>query len=187
LFVLAGIEMVLLAGDILGEGMLRRAVYELGAFWPGFLRDWEPLYPGQPLAMFVTYGFLHGGPLHLVFNVLALWTLGLSTLCAAGTRGFVLIYVVSLLCGAAGYASLITESRPMVGASGAIFGLLGALLAWNVREGQTMRRRLVLLLRVGVFLVVLQLVTWWSLSGAIAWQAHLGGFVSGWLVACFVD
>ena len=112
-----------------------------GGFWVGLLQSWTPNYPSQPYLMFLTYGFLHGGLLHLVVNMVTLWSLGHAVIDRVGTRGFVLLYAASLLGGAAGYALLASTLAPMVGASGALFGLAGGLLAWGYVDRFTCRKR----------------------------------------------
>ena len=76
----------------------------------------------------VTAMFLHGGLLHLAFNMLALWWLGSIVEQAIGTVRFLLVYFVSGLAGSAGALLLTDPLQVTVGASGAIFGIMGALL-----------------------------------------------------------
>lgn len=72
------IEAILSLGDlgVWGVPRFRQAVYEYGGFWAGLLGDWKPNYPLQPWLMFLTYGFLHSGPLHLAVNMVTLYSLG---------------------------------------------------------------------------------------------------------------
>ena len=72
--------------------------------------------------------FLHGSMIHLAFNMLALYWLGTIVEQALGTRRFLLVYFVSGLAGSAGALWLSSPIEVTVGASGAIFGILGALL-----------------------------------------------------------
>ena len=73
----------------------------------------------------ITAGFLHAGPFHLLTNMLALWILGSLLEPALGKWRFGLVYFVSLLCGSFG-ALLLSPDSLTVGASGAVFGLMGA-------------------------------------------------------------
>src|SRR3954467_9431456 len=73
----------------------------------------------------ITAGFLHAGLLHLAFNMFSLWILGGLLEPAVGRLRFGLIYFVSLLAGSFG-ALLLEPTQPTLGASGAIFGLMGA-------------------------------------------------------------
>lgn len=75
----------------------------------------------------ITAAFLHYGPIHLGMNMLALWWFGGAVESALGRGRFLLLYLVSGLAGSAG-ALLASPNQVTVGASGAIFGMLGALL-----------------------------------------------------------
>ncbi|MEE4187017.1 MAG: rhomboid family intramembrane serine protease [Roseobacter sp.] len=166
---------------------LRAPFYENGGFWVGLLYDWQPNYAAQPYTMFLTYGFLHGGLLHLAVNMITLWSLGSAVLDRVGTRGCALLYFGATVGGAAGQALLATESYPVVGASGALFGLAGGLAAWTYVDRYTHHETLWPVAQTLVFLVVLNIVLWWGLDGRMAWQTHLGGFVSGWIIALLID
>ena len=71
-------ELVLLGADhgLWGSTRWRGLAYGWGGFWPGLLRGWIPNYPGQRWGMFLSYGVLHAGPLHLVTNMVTLVSLG---------------------------------------------------------------------------------------------------------------
>lgn len=186
----AAIEAVLSLGDLglLGMGRLRQTVFDYGAFWPGLLRGgWRPNYPGQGLAMFVTYGFLHGGMVHMATNMLTLLSLGPLVAQRTGARGLALLYAGSILGGAGGFGLLAANYQPMVGASGALFGLAGGLLAWDYVDRFTSRIRLWPVARMALFLVAMNLALWWALDGQLAWETHLGGFAAGWVLALLID
>jgi len=184
-----GLEAVLLCSDagLLGSDRLRQTAYEYAGFWPGLLQGWPPNYATQPYTMFITYGFLHGGPVHLVVNMITLWSLGLGVLDRVGLRGFVVLYMAALFGGAAGFGVLAETFRPMVGASGALFGLAGGLLAWNYVDRFTFRERLWPVVRVVLFLLAMNVALWWALDGQLAWETHLGGFLTGWIAALLID
>jgi membrane associated rhomboid family serine protease len=183
------VEAVLLLSDLglVGDGRLRQEAYAWGGFWPGLLQGWQPNFSGQPVAMFLTYGFLHGGPVHLVVNMITLWSLGTAVQTRVGSRGLVLLYGASLVGGAGGFGLIAETFRPMVGASGALFGLAGGLLAWNYVDRFTLRAGLWPVARVVLFLVAMNVAMWWALDGQLAWQTHLGGFIVGWVVALLID
>lgn len=166
---------------------MRNTVYDYGAFWPGLLDNWKPNYSAQPYSMFITYGFLHSGVMHLVVNMLTLWSLGGAVLNRTGQGGFVVLFVVTVIGGGAGFGLLAPGLRPMVGASGALFGLLGAILAWEYVDHHTDRKGRWNVARVVLLLVGLNLVLWWAMNGQLAWQAHLGGFLVGWIAAFLID
>ena len=75
----------------------------------------------------------------------------------------------------------------MVGASGALFGLIGSVLAWRYVDLFTENQTLWPVAQAVGGLVLLNLVMWWAMSGQLAWQTHLGGFVVGWITALLVD
>lgn len=165
----------------------RQRAYEYGGFWPGLLYSWRPNYTGQPVAMFVTYAFLHGGFGHFAVNMFTLVSLGAAVLERVATWGFVLIYSISVLGGAVVYGLLAQTPQPMVGASGALFGLAGALLAWNYRDSRSLRESLWPVFRVAALLVLINVVMYWALNGQLAWQTHLGGFLGGFLAVFLLD
>ena len=183
------IEAMLFAGDLnlLGLPRLRDSAYEYAGFWVGLLYNWQPNYPFQPWSMYVTYGFFHGGPLHLIVNMITLWSLGLGVIARVKFRGFALLYGGALLGGAAGFGLLSDSVQPMVGASGALFGLAGGLLAWDYVDRFTLSERLWPIARVILLLIAMNLVMWWALNGQLAWETHLGGFVFGWVTALLID
>ncbi|MBC7139194.1 MAG: rhomboid family intramembrane serine protease [Defluviimonas sp.] len=167
-------------------GLLRQTAYEYGAFWPGLLRDWQPNYPGQPLTMFASYAFLHGGLVHLAMNMLTLWSLGREVIARVGQRGFLAIYAVSAVGGALVYGWLAPGPQPMVGASGALFGLAGAMLMWNLGDRAERRMALMPVAQAVMLLIGINAVMWWAMQGQLAWQTHLGGALAGALLAPFL-
>lgn len=171
----------------IGASRLRLFAYENAGFWAGLLQTWTPNYPSQPYLMFLTYGFLHAGILHLAINMITLWSLGLAVIDRVGTRGFVLLYAASLLGGAGGYALLAPTLAPMVGASGALFGLAGGLLLWGYVDRFTLQEALSPVVRATLLLLMLNVVMWWALDGQLAWETHLGGFLTGWVAAMLID
>lgn len=181
------VEAVLLLGDlgVFDEPRLRLLAYEYGGFWPGLLQDWRPNYVGQPQLMFFTYGFLHSGIVHLAVNMVTLVSLGAAVAERVGSLRFAAIYAISILGGAAGFALLSTGLRPMVGASGALFGLAGAVTAWEYLDRRDLGETLTPVLRILAILFILNVVLWWAMNGLLAWQTHLGGFLAG-AAAAFV-
>jgi len=165
----------------------RRAAMVSLAFWPHLLTDgWQPVWPGQSTAMFVTYAFLHGGFLHLLFNMLVLVHLGRECVARLGSRGFFLLYVLSAIGGGLGFMALSASPGPMVGASGAVFGLFGAVQYWDWQRRRATRAPLGPFWKVLLGLVLMNLILYIMVGGYLAWQAHLGGYVAGFLVARLV-
>jgi membrane associated rhomboid family serine protease len=126
----------------------------------------------------VSGGFLHAGLFHLLVNMFSLWFVGSALEPAVGRLNFVVIYAVSLLTGSFG-ALWFQPLIPTVGASGAIFGIFGALIV-------VARSRGIPIWQSGLGLVlVLNLVFSLTFRG-ISIGAHLGGLlgglIAGWLV-----
>ena len=152
------------------------------------------LTPAAPSVITVfTSMFMHGGLMHIIFNMWFLWIFGDNIESVLGHKRYVLFY---LLCGVGAALAQIqinTGSQiPMVGASGAIAGVLGAYL---IRFPRATVHVLVILIIFITFIRVPAMVVigFWFLSnlsaglgtlgieetGGTAWFAHLGGFVSG--------
>jgi membrane associated rhomboid family serine protease len=122
----------------------------------------------------VTSGFLHIGLLHLVFNMVALWFIGRDVELVLGRLRFSVLYGVSLLGGSAAVMLFGSPAGEVAGASGAIFGLMGALIVLLRRMQLPMTSALVI---VGLNVVLSLTVPGISLLG------HLGGLVVGVVVA----
>lgn len=117
--------------------------------------------------------FVHGNFIHLALNMLALWMLGQSVEPLLGRARFLALY---LICGFGGsvMVAVLAPTTATVGASGAIFGLMAALLIVGRHIGANVTGLLVILginFALGFFI------------GRIAWQAHLGGAIIGALIA----
>lgn len=121
----------------------------------------------------VTSGFLHFGPIHLLVNMFTLYVFGRNVEQALGRARFGAIYGISLLGGSAAVLWFGLENTITVGASGAIFGLIGAELVLFLKLKLNPTSLLVI---IGV-----NVVASFTLSG-ISWLGHLGGFVTGALV-----
>jgi membrane associated rhomboid family serine protease len=126
----------------------------------------------------ITGGFLHENLLHIGFNMWVLYYLGTMLEPALGRVRFALIYFVSLLTGSLGVL-LVSPHSLTVGASGAVFGLMGAAAV-------EMRARQIPLMQSGVgSLIVLNLVISFALPG-ISWGGHVGGLIGGALAALVI-
>ena len=113
-----------------------------------------------------TSAFLHANLLHIAFNMYFLWFVGSAVEQALGRGRFVLLYVVSALAGSAG-ALVWTPNAPTVGASGALFGLLGAALILE-------RQRNYVLGGSALALILINLILSFAVSG-ISIGGHVGG------------
>jgi membrane associated rhomboid family serine protease len=123
----------------------------------------------------VSSGFLHENLLHIGFNMYVLYILGQMLEPALGRFKFGLIYGVALLTGSLG-ALLVSPHVPTVGASGAVFGIMGAAAV-------EMRARQIPVMQSGVgSLILINLVISFAVPG-ISWGGHIGGLIGGALVA----
>ena len=121
----------------------------------------------------VTAMFLHGSILHIAFNMYALWVIGTPVEQYLGRARYLGLYFVSGLAGSAG-ALLQSPFTPVVGASGAIFGILGAMM---ILEWQVTGR----LAGQAAGLIAINLVISFAIPG-ISWGGHVGGLIGGILV-----
>ncbi|RIJ69457.1 rhomboid family intramembrane serine protease [Nakamurella silvestris] len=144
----------------------RSALWIDGALIPGAVSD------GDYYRM-VTAGFLHGGLIHVGLNMLSLYFLGPTLERILGRTRFAVVYLISLLGSSVSVLLLSSPTVPTIGASGAIFGLLGALAVTFKRMNYDLRQLAVL--------IVINLVITFRVDG-ISWQAHLGGLVVGAIV-----
>lgn len=155
--------------------------------------DYSTLIP------FITSQFLHGGFLHIISNMLFLWIFGDNVEARFGNILFPFVYLTSGVAGGlAQYVFMPDSTIPMLGASGAVAGVLGAYFAWF---GHHTVKTLVPIF--GFFTVInvpasIMLFYWiatqfvssfFSFSetmadvGGVAYFAHIGGFIFGWILA----
>jgi len=152
-----------------------------------WVTDWFALVPslavghGQ-LWRFFTYLFVHDphGPMHLLFNMLALWMFGVELEEFWGTRRFVIFY---FLCGAgSGLLSIFLWNTYIIGASGAILGLLTVYACYF--PDRTILMFFIFPMPVRLAVVVIGAISLWGASsgvGGIAYLTHLGGIIIGLL------
>lgn len=165
-----------------GEARLRGTLITHAGFWPGLLGDWQANFPLQPVSMFATYWLLHAGPAHLAGNLAVIAWFAVRAGPDLRRTESVEIWMASVLGGGIAFGILSRSIQPMIGASGGVFGLLGAYLALDhaaTRAADGARRAA---LRSGAIcgvLLVLSVVDFALRGGVLAWQAHLGGFVTG--------
>jgi membrane associated rhomboid family serine protease len=121
----------------------------------------------------VTAMFLHASILHIAFNMYALWVIGRPVEQYLGTARYVGLYFVSGLAGSAG-ALLQSPFTPVLGASGAIFGILGAMmiLEWQVTGSLAGQAAALVAINLGLSFVI----------PGISWGGHVGGLIGGILI-----
>jgi membrane associated rhomboid family serine protease len=126
----------------------------------------------------ITAGFLHTETWHIILNGLALFWLGRMIEPALGHARFVAIYMASLLCGSLGVV-ILSPDTPTLGASGAVYGLLGAAIVMA-------RNRNIDLVQSGLIpILVLNLGLTIILSSSLSLGGHIGGLIGG-LISTFV-
>jgi membrane associated rhomboid family serine protease len=147
--------------ELIRDGAVSRPAVADGEFW-----------------RLLTSGFLHAGLLHLMFNAFALYVLGSMLEPAIGRLRFAIVYFVSLLAGSFG-ALLVEPDALTVGASGAIFGLMGAAIV-------VMRNRGINPMESGLGLWLgINLVFTFAIPG-ISIGGHIGGLIGGALAAALM-
>lgn len=140
-------------------------------FDDGFLRSYE-VADGQWWRL-LTAAFLHYGPIHLAMNMFSLWILGGPLEAWIGRGRFLLVYLVSGLAGSAG-ALLLNPGSQTVGASGAIFGVIGAVVLLE-------RQGMLIFGGSAVGLLIANLVFTFAFASFISVGGHLGGLAGGML------
>lgn len=151
------------------------------------------------LTPFITSQFLHGGFLHIISNMLFLWIFGDNVEAKIGFLGFPFLYLFSgAIGGLSQYLFIPDSSIPMLGASGAIAGVLGAYFAWFPHHNI---RTLIPIFGLPAIVNIpasVMLIYWFVTQlfsgafsvtllgqdlGGVAYLAHVGGFMSGWVMA----
>ena len=141
-----------------------------GPFLVKNLALFAPLVTNGEWWRLITAGFLHGSIIHLLFNVYILWVLGSQLENIVGKAKFIIIYFGSLLGGSIASYLFSPFGSYSIGASGAIFGLMGAMLVVGRKRNLDISQI--------TTLVVINVVIGFVLSG-IDWRAHLGGLAAG--------
>ena len=182
----------------LGQQGGHEAVFFYGLTPASFLGTMEQVGPIPAFLTLFTSMFMHGGFMHLAGNMLYLWIFGDNIEGALGHLRFILFYFI---CGIAAASAQIVSAPdstiPMIGASGAVSGVLGAYLIFYPRA------RVRTFVFLGIFITFLRipavfLLGVWVLgqvinamlsdpgSPGVAWFAHLGGFFVGLILAPFL-
>jgi len=180
--------------EIVSPSGMEKFVYNYGAI-PNYILTFEKVQPIHPALTIFSAMFMHGGVFHIAGNMLYLWIFGNNIEDKVGHIRFIFFYI---FCGIiSAYANALTDPQshiPMIGASGAISGVLGAYLLLFPRA---MVHTLVFL---GFFVTVIKIpalvvIGFWAIiqlinglistglarEGGIAWFAHIGGFLTGLL------
>ena len=149
-----------------------------GKWYPGVVEQstcaaldghWFPGVVDGAYYQLLSSTFLHVDPWHIGFNMLALWFLGPQLEMAIGRARFLALYLISGLAGSACVYWLAGEQTFTLGASGAVYGLMAALLVIAIKVGGQVQT---ILMWLGLNVVL-------TFVGGYSWQGHLGGFVGG--------
>lgn len=165
----------------------------------GFYTEWglvpAQVLDGQGWDAILTSMFLHGGWMHLIFNMLFLFIFGDNLEDLMGRVGFLIFYLASGAAAAGGQILADTASTiPMVGASGAIAGVMGGYLLLFPKARIDVMVILVIIFKIFTIPAWLMLGLWFALQlvsglsmdlvgGGVAYWAHAGGFVAGVVLA----
>lgn len=135
---------------------------------------WSPAVADGELYRLLTSAFLHAGITHLLFNMFALFVIGPPLEIWLGRLRFSLLYVLSALGGSVLIYLFSPLNAPTLGASGAVFGLFAATFV--------VARKVKVDIRWVVIMIVINLVITFTIP-SISWQGHVGGLLTGGLVA----
>jgi membrane associated rhomboid family serine protease len=170
--ILIGINVAVFLVQLASSGFTAR--FELiGAFPPPPNQPFTGVADGEYYRL-LTAAFMHGGYLHIAMNMYALYLFGPPLEAALGRLRFLTVYLVAAVGGTAVSYAFSSPDQRSLGASGAVFGLLGAFFVVNRRLGRETSGLLVLLAINFAFGFVAQ---------GIDWRAHLGGLIAGGLTA----
>ncbi len=157
------------------------------------IRDLSPQLQMVPDWMsIVTYAFLHGGFMHLIGNMLFLWVFGDNVEDAMGHIRYLVFYLICAAAGGGAYALLdVNSDVPLIGASGAVSGVVAAYLmlhpkvkVWVLALGR-IPLRLSAIWLLGAWILYQMYNAIVSAESEVAWIAHVGGLMSGALLILF--
>ncbi|MDD7465273.1 MAG: rhomboid family intramembrane serine protease [Actinomycetaceae bacterium] len=144
----------------------------------GWMLSFFPPFAASEPYRFITSAFLHRGFWHFAFNMITLYLVGIQLERGLGRIRYGALYLISAFAGNVGVlawaATLGSWNVSVVGASGAVFGLFGALLAFAGVGSDNFRSILVL---------VLINLAYGFISPGISWQSHVAGFIGGFALA----
>ena len=157
--------------------VLNVAVYLVGKIWPPIFQylAMNPSIASVEPYRLITTTFVHLGFFHVLFNMMMLYLLGSSVEKVFGWWRYLSIYLLSALGGSMAVIAWVmvqpyTIGVVTIGASGAVYGMFGAIFMVQRRSGMSTRSILILL---GINLA------YGFLNPTISWQAHIGGFIAG--------
>lgn len=146
----------------------------------------------EPLTL-ITYQFLHGSPLHLAGNMLFLWVFGDNIEDAMGHVKFLIFYILCGIAGGIAHCVMTPASTiPLIGASGAVAGVIAAYLVLHPRVRVWVLAFRFIPLRIsamwvlGAWVITQFVMLFIPETGPVAWWAHIGGLIAGALLVVFM-
>lgn len=183
--ILVAIEALLQLSDAGLPGVSRQWAFTYGAFWkPLVTGEVQPVFAAQPVTMFLSHAFLHGSAVHVAMNSVVLLSVGKLVVTFCGQARMLALFAITAIAGGAGFALLGPNATvPMIGASGAVFGFMAAWKRWEFDALRRTGRSTAPVFKFIGTLAILNLVLQFGLGGTLAWEAHLGGALAGWVIA----
>ena len=167
---------------------LRQLFLMVGAFWPPLIsNDLIGIYSNQKYIMFITYAFIHGNFLHFLVNAVVLLSLGKMISYKLGNLITVLLFFVSSISGGLVFYFLSKSASPMIGASGAVFGFIGVWQYYDLSSRLSRKEPLQHFFFTIGALIIGNILIAFILNGGLAWEAHLGGFLMGFIFVPFLS
>jgi len=181
--IMVALELLFQITDGLDRRDVRLVALQLFGVQPPLAWALEGVYPLQPFIVFFSHAFLHGDMLHLAMNATVLLAVGSVVVTVTGQRTAVVLFLLCAVAGGVLFA-LVNAGQTifLVGASGGVFGFIAAWKRWEL---QVLRHRRLPTRKVRSFLIaflVVNLILQFVYPN-VSWEAHLGGFAAGWLIA----
>lgn len=183
------IEVVCLTSDFgfFSNTNFRQLFMVIGAFWPALINgEFSGLYNNQKYTMFITHAFLHGNFLHFLMNSVVLLSLGKMISLRLGNFFSMVLFFVSATSGGLVFYLLNNSSNAMIGASGAVFGFIGVWQYYDFSSRIKRNKPIKPFLSTIFALIVGNILIAFLLRGGLAWEAHLGGFIVGFIFVPFL-
>ncbi len=185
ILVITAIEILLL---VLGQGYRQSAVFYFSFAPLDLTRPYKEVFFLQKYLMFISYGFIHSNVFHLFINVIALYLLG-NILKKRGKDNLTFSILFFSILGGASFYYLFehTSPVPLVGANCASFGLLAFVLSEELINRLRRRRSIDQMAYILLIFIFAHILYFYAFSAilptSIIWQAHLGAFIVGTVLA----
>ena len=159
-----------------GAGVLTGTIPRSAGLWAGVVLP-IAVTQGHQFYRLITGGFLHGSLIHVAVNMFSLYWLGSFVERVVGSVRFFFVYLASLLASSLAVVHFSQPYQPTLGASGAIFGLFGALFAIGLKHGRPGME----LVRANIGILLVNLFITFSIP-FISKEAHVGGLLCGFVI-----